>query len=257
MVRGPAAPTDKPATWKTMPAYYFFRLWNNHFGATLLETQVEAPKLEFEGCLDTRPARKEDKDVKESGEVYFSLRPGAGKGHQWQITGKRAMSLKLDRFTGEAYPPFSEFKVIPGRTYRLSYEARIIGNAVPAAKLGIGLCDLRGWHATRSAIGIEGIDSSHDWNQFTGTITTLPDADGLFINWRLIGDNTPISAGIEIRSIDVTRVRDFTPYATLTASSSLSSDGRILYLIVFNKHHQEKIAAQVRVADLEISLGLV
>lgn len=61
------------------------------------------------------------------------------------------------------------------------------------------------------------------------------------------------SRRIEVRDITVTPARGFPAYATVTSAAGLSADGRILYLIVFNKHHAADVAADVTVEGFPIT----
>ena len=62
----------------------------------------------------------------------------------------------------------------------------------------------------------------------------------------------PVSGTFEVRDLRVARLADPPPYAVLTASASVSGDGGVLYLVVFNKHHADEIAASVDVADASV-----
>ena len=261
MVRGPRVPGPEPARWKKMPAYWLYRLWGSHFASKpatagkLVETKVHGPRLEFEGCLHVRPARAGFT----RGEVDFTPFPGSGRGYRWQATGDRSMVLEVEDFTGEAYPEFARAEVPPGRTAKLSFECRTTGEVDPTGKFGLGMIDARGWHATRSGLGVDDIQESRSWEKHGGAMVTLPDCPGMVLNWRLICKDVPITTKIEVRDVRVTLEPDFPPYAALTACASLSPasprDGRVLYLIVFNKHHAEDLTASVKIAGTEVASG--
>lgn len=228
-----------------MPAAQLFRLWGRHFGENLVEVEVESPLLSFEGAANTQPAAH---DAGEETDIPLDWLRSAGGGASYKSTGERSMVMELDGFKGEAYPPFANIKAEPGQTYSLSFEARTTGDPPDGVQLGLGLMDSRGWDATHSGNGIEGLDKAKEWKRFSGDLTTLPDCPGLKAYWRVLPKKESITAKVEIRDIRVVRKKAFPPYAVLTAAASVSENGETLYLIVFNKHHEEAI-------DADIALG--
>jgi alpha-N-arabinofuranosidase len=67
---------------------------------------------------------------------------------------------------------------------------------------------------------------------------------------RLEFESAKVSGRIEVRNLKVEAITApvFPVYSLLTASSSLSEDGKTLHLIVFNKSAGEDIAAAIHVA---------
>lgn len=248
LVRGPRLPEERAREWKRMPAYWLYRLWGSHFGGKLVPVEVASPKIEFEGGLGLRPARAGEDEA----DVPFELSGGSGPGHSWKVTGDRAMTLEVRGFKGEAYPLFAKAPVPGSRSARLSFEARVSGareegEGAPGT-VGIGMIDSRGWHATKSGLGLDRILSSHDWTRHEGSLTSQPGCTGMDLTWRLVMRERTLTARIKVRDLRVTLERTPPPYAALTACASRSADGKTLFVMVFNKHHGKDLTANVRVA---------
>ncbi len=260
MIRGPEQPGDR-RPWRRMPAFWLYRLWGRHFGRRLVAARAEGPRLEFEGCLRVRPARAGSGDA---GELPLTLAEGGGEGGtwRWRPTGKRSFRVTLTDHATDVYPTLGRVACRPGRTYRLVHEGRTVGGTT-AGTVGVDMIDARGWHETHSGSATAGVEGAREWQEFATKLVTLPGCDGLELHLRLLaskaaqsvaraGERTAggaVSGTYEIRNLRVERLADCPPYAALTAAGSLSDDGRTLYVIVFNKHHADPIAAHVRVAD--------
>ncbi|MBL8994252.1 MAG: hypothetical protein JNM63_13000 [Spirochaetia bacterium] len=113
--------------------------------------------------------------------------------------------------------------------------------------LGLGMMDKRGWAATHSAVAVEGVQVAKEWTSFSGTYRTLPDATGVTVLARLRAKSeTGVNAAMEIRNLKIARNENF-GYDLLTASSSVSADGKTLYLIVFNKSPLNAVKTRIDV----------
>ncbi len=236
--------------YKKQPAYYTLRLWAQHFGKDVLETKIDAPKLDFEGCLKVNPRRS--KPAKPLQITGFDIKGGSGKGAAWASEGKDAMVADLKGYSGETYPEITHVELTPGR-YRFSFKAKIEGDT-GGVNIGLGLCDDRGWDKTRSAIGIHGLVDAKDWQDFSGEISTLNDCKGVVMVWRFIGKpGMTANAKVAVKDMEIKSVEERPPYSMLTASSSLSADGKTLYLIVFNKHTLNDISTTVKVSGVSVS----
>jgi alpha-N-arabinofuranosidase len=257
MVQGPNLPGDVPRVWRKMPAFCLYRLWAQHFGERLVRAEADGPRLDCEGALDVRPAQGAA-GLPEGLEADTNLLEGvppeasAGPGWRAQPTGPSSAVIELTGLRQESYPRLALIKDLKPGAYALSFEARS-GGDLQAGRFGLGLCDARGWEATHSANAVDGVEAAADWTPFRGELSTLPDCPGLAVLWRLVPGASPASGRIELRSIKVTPVRGFPAYAAVTSAASLSADGRTLYVILFNKHHAEDIAAQVEVAGFSVA----
>jgi len=213
---------------------------------------VEAPRLAFEGVLRVRPAAGENGlpegvDPDRNWLAGLQLSSGQGEGHRGRATAPDSVVLDLDGMTGEAYPLLTTIQPIRPGSYTLSYEGRTTGD-LSGGGFGLGFCDTRGWDATHSASAVEGVGQAHEWTRFSGDFSTLQDCPGLMLVWRLRPGDRAMTGRIELRDVRVTPERGAPAYPALTATASLSGDGRTLYLIVFNKHHAAPIETSIDVS---------
>ncbi len=260
-LRGPVdvnkvAPADR--VWTKYPAYEIFRLWAEHLGTTLVPVTVDSPRLPFEGYLDTRTTGE---NLPADGGAPPTLTLDPKKlisGAVWEPMGTDGGRLTLSNYAGETYPRFGRFNPVPGVSYRVTFEARVTGEAT-TLRLGLGLVDGRGWDATRSAIAIPGLEATHgDWEAFEGDMPTLPDAQEIAFIWRLINvSENPVNGVAEIRNLKVTPIAPLPPYPILTATATLSSDGQTLHLIVINKHQQDAVSVQFKLPGFTAKEGKV
>jgi hypothetical protein len=89
-----------------------------------------------------------------------------------------------------------------------------------------------------------------DWTTYAGgEMVTLPDCPGLLLLFRLQGFSSPSSARLEIRNLELVLADDFPPYQSVTAAASLSEDGARLFIMLFNKHHQDSQLVEVKVSN--------
>lgn len=244
LLQGPRVPGESGEPWTEMAACPLLRLWGSHLGERLVAVDVTGPRLEFEGAAGIGPAT--DPPLPE-GQVDASwlAASGTGAGWSWQVTGERSMQLDLAGFSGEAYPVFATAEVDGGRAYTLGFEARLVGTLPDGASLGLGLVDSRGWEATLSGCGADGIGRHDGWTRLQCSVVSLTDADRLIALWRLVAPDQPVHAVAEVRQVSLEVAATSPAYQAVTATASLSGDRRLLHLVVFNKHHQEPIEAQV------------
>jgi alpha-L-arabinofuranosidase len=238
------------------PAFPLYALWAAHLGTRLATTQVDGARATFSGAGSVYPATGGTYAPSRSlgqlatdgqfskGEIKPGITLDGGTGG--------AFTLRLDGVTGTAYPHLALFPRPVGAgalNYNVSFEARFVpdpGSAV--VPLAVGVEDSRGWPVTHSAIVIDGIGT--DWKSFQETYQALPDTTAVEMQGRLTFGNAKISGQIEVRGlkIEAFSAPQFPAYALLTASASLSEDGKTLHLIVFNKSADQDIPAQLHVA---------
>jgi alpha-N-arabinofuranosidase len=260
LIRGPHDPAT-PAEWRLMPAYYLFRLWAQHFGQTLVEADATGPRLDFEGAINTLPARGD-------GGLPPGLAPDAnlldkaaplqtkGDGLTWRRNAPDSLQMDLTAVTKEQYPGIAVIRPVSPGTYRVSFEARASGD-LTGGSFGLALADLRGWEVTRSAAVAGGVESATDWQAFSVDYSPPTDCAGMALMWRVVPGKAPLTGSISVRKLRITPVPGVPAYAALTAAASLSADGRTLYLIVFNKHHAQDLPVRVSLAGFPAASGKV
>lgn len=247
-LRGPEIP-DADVRWKTSAAAPLYRLWGEHIGATQIAATVSGvERLEFEGFNRVYPAHG-DRVI---APVEADVQPLVFVASEAVEPGPPGSAIVTVRdLTGRQYLDQSSFPIRAGWTYQLTWEQRL-DPITPGFTPGLGLCDARGWSATKSACGsANGEPLDGGWVRCQTRMRALSDASALMGVLRLEGSDQPADARVEIRKATVTA---FTPathpaFATLTTHASLSADGRTLHLVVFNKHHEQATRVTVAVAD--------
>jgi alpha-N-arabinofuranosidase len=218
--------------WLRMPAYFTFRLWGEHFGTQLLAQEIKAPKYQ------AKVQNQIDK-------IDFQIQAKNADDYSIQSTGDGSLTFQLKNIHKEYYLTFATADASPETLYTMSFEAKITGEPGPYI-LGIGLMDKRGWGATQSAIGLEGLEAANTWQTFSKDYQTLSDATGVAGVVRLRGKSEAgVNANVEVRNLKIVR-KVIQPYDLLTASSSISADGKTVYLIVFNKSPINTIQTKIQ-----------
>jgi alpha-L-arabinofuranosidase len=248
MLRGPVrSATGMPQ--KEMPAFPLYRLWGQHFGTELVETAVNGPRAEFVGVGSVQPA---------SGDKYLERILLEPVNLKHVFASNPMVSGDADHFvlhwknqSTNAYPKLAHFSAVATGTplveYDLRFEARFVSDSPTEAKLGLGIGDDRGWEATHSGVGVDGV--GQEWREYRGTYHAPADTKSLDLTARLEGAKTPVSGSLEVRGLTITAysAAQSPAYALLTSSASVSADKKTLYLIVFNKSDRGAISAAVEI----------
>lgn len=240
--------------WKTTAAAPVFRLWGEHVGTTLVEQSVSGvPRLDFEGFQRVQPATGDawiEPRVLGTRPLAFTAHDAGGLAVS--PAGEGAATIVCTGLKANAYHNLPAFPAKPGQVYRLTWEQRSEGASAAGFAPGMGLCDARGWNATRSACGSHsGTPLGDGWSAYTTEMSTLPDATGLTGVIRLEGVPAALDARISIRKATITELspRTAPAFAPITSHASLSADGKVLHVVVFNKHHDQPTTLSVAIAD--------
>ncbi|HEY8966602.1 MAG TPA: hypothetical protein VIM58_09170, partial [Candidatus Methylacidiphilales bacterium] len=254
------------------PMYPLYRLWGRHFGTRLVAADVAGPRASFEGSGTAMPA---------SGDAYVGSKPigpvslegrialaGGSKTEtplvlEGENAAEGAFALRFSGISGKLYPRLARFPRsadFPPGAFALdvSCEARFVPDAGSAvAPLGLGLGDSRGWEKTRSAVALHGITT--EWKPFSILYQAPADATAVDLVARLETGKTVVSGRLEVRRlrIEARTGERFPDYPLLTASASLSADGKTLYLVVFNKSDKRDIPATVRLSGFRAASAKV
>lgn len=241
-------------TTKELGAYYLFKLWAQHFGATLVDHQLKSPKVEIDGNAGKALVFKGKTYIPSQSLATVSL---AGKLTNENFTRDNLdaevgqdgiLSIRMKNFTGNDYSVIASVKnpagIPAGSDYRVTYQARFIPDdpVAPKVSLGFGLCDPRGWAATELAVAIPGVESP-DWTTFTDSIYSARDTTGMDFVVRIEPRDNKVSGTLEVRnaSMEIKSKPVYPAYDMVTVSSSLSQNRDKLYAILFNKNPKDPV----------------
>lgn len=248
-------------TIRGRPAYPLYKLWGQHFGDNLVATEVKGPKAEMVAFCEM-VAAKGDKHIESkfltSLDWADSLVPSlaGGKTFKTTVTKDGGLRVEIKDHAGNVYPTMGNMPAPAGAEsngcdYVLGFEAKYTpAEGTQTAQMGLGLVDSRGWDMTRSGIALTDKIGS-EWKQYRKQFKALPDATGVSLIERLEPGNKKISGVLEIRNlkIEAYSTEVFPAYDLITISSSLSTDKKKLYLIVFNKSVDRNINATIQIND--------
>ncbi|MDR3708245.1 MAG: alpha-L-arabinofuranosidase C-terminal domain-containing protein [Capsulimonadaceae bacterium] len=243
--------------YQTNPVFPLYRLWAHHFGATLVSTNSDGPRLSFAGFSHVAPTDDSLKGVSKGVEplsLPLSVPEGAISKYA-SVKGSVQTTLKVHiaNAVGEEFPLLTtvsrpSHSANGSLPLRLSCEARFIPDAGSSyGTMSLILGDSRGWASTHSAVALEDAGRARDWHFFEATLNSLPDAQGIDIRAKIGPGNEAVSGTLEIRGLRLlidsgSRVPR---YAALTSTASLSKDGKTLYVMVFNKTANDDIDTHV------------
>jgi len=244
-------------SWTMMPAYPLRKLWGQHFGKTLLGSSVQSPTADFEGVQLAKPARgtRYVPAVKLAGDVLSiaDLVPGVLSASGARLENG-TLIYDLKGVSSDQFPLFATFPMPPamqgrGGAFEVSYDIRVTPTGDGQGNISLGLMDARGWEATHSAAKIGGAPVDGSWHHYTGEYASRSDTLNVSVVVR-VEDPTPvINARVEIKNVMVTASSSevFPAYALVTACASRSADGKMIYLVAFNKSTQQDIPVEVHV----------
>lgn len=251
---------------------HFFELWGEQFGDALLKTQVQSPTQSFAGFNRAKPAIGQSHQPAKPLATINLIKPqnkralANGKTFHEMDGSDSHINLKLDHFTGQAYP---EFIIIPnkqipktyqpsrpGLMYRATFDAKWTPqeNSAPIT-LGLGMMDLRGWTKSGSAVGIDLLQNASQWTRMHLDYMPRPDTPGIVVLLRLIGGSDPTSGKLQIRNLKIEPWQDetFPEYPLITSTSSLSKDGKTLYVMVINKSADKDLSTHITLENFKAS----
>ncbi len=267
MVRTTAYPQNKANV--VGPAIAIYDLWTHHFGQTLLATEVRSPTMGFPGAGSENAASGAAPQLGRQLMRLDFAHPNAGVLTAWPDQPDLVIAhhgadyaLNLKSFARSAYPRLALLPRPSGArlgeavAFTADFEARFTPDSgSDVSPIGIGLMDARGWAATHSGSGIDGV--SAEWKHFTGTYSLTPQTSAVEVTARLMAGSKPISGLLEVRGLVIRAAvpsRD-AAYPLLTAAASLSTDKQHVYLIVINKSAADAIPSVIRLAGFSASAG--
>jgi alpha-N-arabinofuranosidase len=257
MVRTPL-PSSKYEPPAEQPAFPLYELWAQHFGSQLVKVDVQSPRAEFPGAGSEMAARGNVSEPRRQIQQIDLDQYSSLAGALWpkllnvQIQRQHGdFTIHLQNLSRSIYPLLARIPrpdVPPGTPleFTASFDAKFMpdpGSETPP--LGIGLMDSRGWSQSHSGIGIEGI--TNDWKHFDGAYQLTAQTPSVDLTARLMADGKNVSGTLQVHNLVVT---DFisahdAAYPLLTSSASTSSDGKKVFLVVFNKSATDSIPTDI------------
>lgn len=243
--------------------YSFFRLWADYLGDDLLVTDVQSPARDFLGYAAVAPAvsttevpmpaaSQGDLPVPSPLLSGMILQAGGSGSLRVEPYSGNTLRMKLTNYSGSTYPTLFTLQrpaSVPaeGVDYRLIFECRVVGAPKSGTgRIGVGMNDSRGYNYQQIGLGVDNIDVSTDWEQFSQLLTAPPDMPGVAVLLR-VANAVSLTQEVEVRNIRVEVVSKeiFPAYPLLSARATKSADGKTLYLVVFNKSLDESIQTTV------------
>jgi alpha-N-arabinofuranosidase len=240
------------------PALLLYELWSRHFGSQLLKVEAQTPRAEFSGAGSIEAARGTASEPRRQIQRFDLDQYSSLTGTLWprllnvQIQRTNSdVTIHLQNLNRSIYPLLAEIPrpdVAPGTQveFSVSFDAKFTPDpGSDTAPMGIGLMDSRGWNQTRSGIGVD--DITTDWKHLDGTYRLTPQTPNVDLTARLIAGGKTVSGTLLVRNLmvaDYITAHD-AAYPLLTTSASVSSDGRKVYLIVFNKSASDSIPTTI------------
>jgi alpha-L-arabinofuranosidase len=249
-----------PATKE--PALLLYELWAQHFGSKLVKVETQSPRAEFPGAGSELAAKgnvSEPRRLLQRVDLdqYSSL-----AGALWpkllnvQIQRQNGdMTIHLQNLNHSIFPELARIprpSAEPGAQleFAVSFDAKFAPDPGSAtAPMGIGLIDSRGWNQTHSGVGVDGITA--DWKHFDATYRLTPQTQNVDLSARLMAEGKNVTGTLQVHNLVVTSYASAhdAAYPLLTSSASISSDGKEIYLIVFNKSASDPIPTTIRLTD--------
>ncbi|MFA5119235.1 MAG: alpha-L-arabinofuranosidase C-terminal domain-containing protein [Candidatus Omnitrophota bacterium] len=246
-------------TYKTLynsyykrPNYYVFEMYYKHFGDILLNADVNCDT--YDASL-YQPIKSLVKRIKTGTIIQNNLASG-----KWQITAFDGVTaivknniLEINSFEPKEFNYYHsriQANIESSMYYKLS---GYIKTEAWEDEVGVSLevQDVRGWDQTKSAVSTEKIKGTVDWQYVEAVYETLPDAKGVNVIARRVGDKGPLKGKAYFKDI---RLEKFVPTLDtkipyLSVNVSKSKDGNKVYLMVINKNMDNSITSTISLQD--------
>jgi alpha-N-arabinofuranosidase len=260
MLRTPVPPSDHEAETEE-PVFPLYELWAQHFGSQLVQVDVQAPRAEFPGAGSEVAAKGRISEARRQIQEINLDRYSSLGGTLWpkllnvQIRRQNSdFTIRLQNLSRSIYPLLARIPrpdIAPGTPveFSVSFDAKFTPNpGSDTGPMGIGLVDSRGWDQTHSGIGLDGVTTN--WKHFSGTYRLTGQTPNVDLNVRLMAEGENVSGTLQVHNLvlaDFVSAHD-AAYPLLTSSASTSSDGMMVYLIVFNKSAGDPIPTAIRLS---------
>jgi alpha-N-arabinofuranosidase len=257
MVRSPqrSGKYEGPAEEPVFPLY---QLWARHFGSQLVQVEVQSPRAEFPGAGSELPARGSTSEPRRQLQQIDLHQYSSMVGSLWpkllnvQIQRQNSdFTIHLQNLSRSIYPLLAKIPrpdVAPGTPveFMVGFDAKFTPDAgSDTSPMGLGLMDSRGWSQTHSGIGLDNVGG--DWKHIDGSYQLTTQTPAVDLTARLMADGKNVSGTLQLRNLQLAAFVSAhgAAYPLLTSSASTSSDGKKLYVMVFNKSASDSISTNI------------
>jgi alpha-N-arabinofuranosidase len=252
-----SSPTGEPETKE--PALVLYQLWAQHFGSQLVNAEVHSPRADFPGAgseeADIGSVAQPGRQIQAIDLNQYSSLAGTLWPRLLNVKIQRHdsdLTIHLQNLSHSIYPLLARIPrpaVAAGTPveFSVSFDAKFTPDPDrDTAPMGVGLMDTRGWNATHSGVGVDGIGT--ELKHFDATYHLDAQTPSVDLEARLMADGKNVSGTLEVHNLVVAAFVSAhdVAYPLLTSSASLSSDGKTVYLIVFNKSSSDFIPTTIR-----------
>ena len=235
------------------PNYYVFELYRQHFGDVLLDADAQSDTYEV------KQYQYFNDWVKKSN--VGTLMPGDLLQGKWRIniffgvvSKEDDGLLEIDFDEPRQYNYFHSVKhaeIKPGKFYRLSGYIKTEHLVDSEGGVSLEVQDDRGWTQTHSAMSTDKVRGTTNWKYVEVVYCALPDASGVNVIARRVGDNGPLHGKAYFRDV---KLEEFVPSDSiripyLSVNASKSGDGKKIYLIVINKNMDAAMTSTIDLRD--------
>lgn len=257
MLRTPVHSSDRDEETEE-PAFLLYELWAQHFGSQLVKVDVQGPRAEFPGAGSEVAAKGSVPEARWQVQRIDLNQYSSLVGALWpkllnvQIQRQNSdFTIHVKNLNRSIYPvlariPRPDVAAETPLEFTVSFDARFTPDSgSETAPMGIGLMDSRGWNQTHSGIGVD--DIATVWKHLDGTYQLTSQTPSVDLTARLMANGKNVSGTLQVHNLvvaDFVSAHD-AAYPLLTSSASVSSDGKKVYLIVFNKSATDAILATV------------
>lgn len=234
------------------PAYYVYSLFNEQLGDRLVQTDVSSGAYQTQGGFGVRatgkPATQFAWGRVEPVQGYWKVAFNLWARADVDDAGTLGVNLPADSDMNYHYARI-HLPASPGVGFRVTAEVRTTGLTRTGAQLEV--IDDRGWQKTKSS-SLSPLVRSGTWTPVTVDYVTLPDAKGIEIVARRLGDKAD-GGRMEFRNVKVQRfVPDRlsrVPYLSAMATSNKGS------LSIFMVNRNVGAPMKVRIDGIPMGAG--
>lgn len=251
---------DKIA-WRSA-AMPFLETFISHTGKSIVASEIKNNPLcevpSFGGRAGSRGDRKLPAARNGAAMPLGSFMPTefAASGLAPRTTSADSFTVEFKNYKQQSYPNFLVIhrpRQIPlGEPMMVKLKFQAMYTPAPGtgadAVLGLGLSDLRGWEATRSAIAVTGLERAGTWTDFEGIFITRPDCPGFTAVFRVENISGQLSGTLKVRNIRLFpwKPETFPAFPALGTLATRSADGKSLYVTVFNNSPVQPVGTTLR-----------